>query len=130
MGVDDDLGPAEGARGLLGESQEHGSVTLALEVAANGDEAKAGLHRVDQIDAHGAYDLAIANQHMREMAWLEFVRVVLVVGLPWQQAHKDRIPADGVIAAPLLRRSHRSQRITLERIAHGARVELAPRLPL
>src|SRR5215813_2115538 len=118
VGVDDDLGPAEGARGLFREAQQNAAVALALEIAADGDEAKACLGVADEVDAHRSYDLAVADEHMRKMAALEFIRVVLVIGLARQQCAEDRVPANGVIGAPLQRRLYRPQRITLERISH------------
>ena len=103
---------------MFREAQQNAAVALALEIAADGDEAKACLGVADEVDAHRPYDLAVADEHMRKMAALEFIRVVLVIGLARQQCGEDRIPANSVIGAPLQRRLHRPQRITLERIGH------------
>src|SRR6516164_4635133 len=92
VGVDDDLGPAEGARGLFREPEQNAAVALALEVAANGDEAKACLGVADEVDAHRAYDLAVADEHVGKMAALEFIRGVVVIGLARQQGGEDRVP--------------------------------------
>ena len=54
---------------------------------------------VDEVDAHGADDLAVAHEQMGNMTGLEFVGVVFVVGLPRQQGREDRITTDGVIGA-------------------------------
>src|SRR5262245_26236148 len=118
VGVDDDLGPAESARGLFRELQQNAAVALPLEIAADGDEAKARLVVADKVDAHRSYDLAVAEEHVRKMAVLEFIRVVLVISLTRQQSGEDRVPANGVIGAPLPRRLYRPQRITCERISH------------
>ena len=72
----------------------------------------------DEVDAHRPYDLAVADEHVRKMMVLEFIRVVLVIGLTRQQSGENRVPANGVIGAPLLRRLYRPQRITRERISH------------
>src|SRR5262249_24206109 len=58
----------------------------------------------------------VADEHVRKMAMLEFVRVVLVIGLARQQSAEDRIPANGGIGAPFLRQSRRPQRATLQRM--------------
>src|SRR5262245_31972525 len=63
MGVDDDLGPAKGARGLFRELEQNAAVALALKIAADGDEAKTCLGVADEVDAHRAYDLAVADEH-------------------------------------------------------------------
>jgi len=78
-------------------------VALALEIAADGDEAKTCLGGADEVDAHRAYDLAVADEHVRKMAALEFIRVVLVIGLARQQSGEDRVPANGVIGLPFVR---------------------------
>jgi len=114
VGVDDDLGPAEGARGLFREPEQNAAVALPLEVAADGDEAKACLDVADEVDAHGAYDLAVAHEHVRKMAALEFIWVVLVVGVARQQRGEDRVPADGMIGRPFARWSHGLKSITRE----------------
>src|SRR5262249_194832 len=75
VGIDDALGPAEAARGVFGEPEQNAGVALPLQIAADGDEAKACLGLADEIDAHRAYDLAVADEHVRKMAMLEFVRV-------------------------------------------------------
>jgi len=103
---------------LFREPEQNAAVALALEIAADGDEAKACLGVADEVDAHRAYDLAVADEHVGTMAALEFIRVVLVIGLARQQSGEDRVPANGVIGAPLLRRSRRPQRVTLERMIH------------
>src|SRR5713101_2612958 len=120
MGIDDDLGAAEGTRRLLRELEKNGAVALPLQVAADADEAKARLRGVDEVDAHGADDLAVAQEHMRETAGLEFVRVALVVGLSRQQGRKNRIPADCMIGGPLLPRMRAPQDIAIDGIRHLA----------
>ena len=128
VGIDDDLGPAEAARGLFREPEQNAAVALPLQIAADGDEAKACLGLADEVDAHPAYDLAVADEHVRKMAMLEFVRVVLVIGLARQQSAEDRIPANGMIGAPLLRQSRRPQRVTLERMIHRCPCQIPLRL--
>jgi hypothetical protein len=64
----------------------------------DGDEAKACLGLADEVNAHRAYDLAVADEHVRKMAMLEFVRVVPVIGLARQQSAEGRVPANGMIA--------------------------------
>jgi hypothetical protein len=130
MGVDDDLGPAEGARCSLRKIEENRAEALPLRIPADADEAKAGLRLVDEIDAHRAHDLAIADEHMREIAGLEFVRVAFVVGLPRQQRSKDRVPADRMIGDPLLRRLYGPQRIALTGIGHLGQSLSRSRLPV
>ena len=71
VGIDDDLGPAELARGVFGEPEQNAAVALALQIAADGDEPKACLGLADEVDTHRAYDLAVADEHMRKMAMLE-----------------------------------------------------------
>src|SRR5262249_45443646 len=93
---------------------QNAAVALPLEIAADGDEAKARLDGADEVDAHRSYDLAVAEEHVRKMAGLELIRGVLVVGLTRQQSGEDRGPANGVIGAPLLRRLYRPQRIRCE----------------
>jgi hypothetical protein len=53
--------------------------TLPLQVPPRAYEAKAGLYVVDELDAHRAHDLVIADQAMRELAGREFARVVLII---------------------------------------------------
>src|SRR5262249_23538039 len=117
-GIDDDLGPAEAARGVFREPEQDAAVALPLQIAADGDEAKACLGLADEVDAHRAYDLAVADEHVRKMAMLGFVRVVLVIDLARQQSAEDRIPANGMIGAPFRWQSRRPQRVTLERMVH------------
>ena len=97
-------------------------------IAADRDEPKACLGLADEIDAHRAYDFTIADERVRKMAMLEFVRVVLVIGLARQQRAEDRIPVNGMINAPLLRRSHRPQRVMLERMIHRCPCRIHSRL--
>ena len=97
MGVDDHHGSAEGMRRLLRELEQDRAVPLPLEVVADADQAEARLRGIDEVDAHGTDDLAVAHEEMRKMTGLELVRVVLVVGVPRQQRREDRITADGVI---------------------------------
>src|SRR5499433_4476396 len=70
VGVDDDLGPAKGARGLFRELEQNAAVALALKIAADGDEAKTCLGVADEVDAHRAYDLAVADEHVGTVAAL------------------------------------------------------------
>jgi hypothetical protein len=128
VGIDDDLGPAEAARGLFREPEQNAAVALPLQIAADGDEAKACLGLADEVDAHRAYDLAVADEHVRKVAMLEFVRVVLLIGLARQQSAEDRVPANGMIGAPLLRQSRRPQRVTLERMIHRCPCQIPLRL--
>src|SRR5215472_6127232 len=67
VGIDDDLGPAEAARGVFGEPEQDAAVALPLQIAMDGDEAKACLGLADEVDAHRAYDLAVADEHVRKM---------------------------------------------------------------
>src|SRR5262249_8585703 len=101
VGVDDDFDPAEGARGWFCEPEQNVAVALALEVAADGDEAKTCLGGADEVDAHRAYDLAVADEHVRKMAALEFIRVVLVIGFARQQGGEEAVPAAWVVMLPL-----------------------------
>ena len=88
---------------MFREPEQNAAVALALEVAANGDEAKACLGVADEVDAHRAYDLAVADEHVGKMAALEFIRGVVVIGLARQQGGEDRVPANGVIGRPFAR---------------------------
>ena len=76
-------------------------MSLALEIVADTDQAQARLRVVDEVDAHGADDLAVVHEQVGNMTGLEFVRIVFVVGLPRQQGREDRITTDGVIGAPV-----------------------------
>ena len=78
-------------------------MALALEIRRMAMRRRPACVRVDEVDAHRAYDLAVADEHVRKMAGLEFVRVVLVIGLARQQSGEDRVPANGVIGLPLAR---------------------------
>src|SRR5262249_56340674 len=71
VGVDDDLGPAEGARGLFREPEQNGAVALPLEIAADGDEAKASSGLANNVDPPRPYDLAVADEHVRKVAVVE-----------------------------------------------------------
>src|SRR4029077_14757416 len=101
-GINDDLGPSEAARGVFRESEQNAAVTLPLQIAADRDEPKACLGLADEVDAHRAGDLTVADERVRKMAILEFVRVALVIGLARQQSAEDRIAPNGMINAPLL----------------------------
>ena len=104
MGINDDLVPAEAARGVFREPQQNAAVALPLQIPADRDEPKACLGLADEVDAYRSYDFTVADERVRKVAMLEFVRVVLVIGLARQQSAEDRIPANGMINAPLLRR--------------------------
>jgi hypothetical protein len=60
----------------------------------------------DEVDAHRAYDLAVADEHVGKMAALEFIRGVVVIGLaPAARGRRsrpgewrDRSPIRAVIA--------------------------------
>src|SRR5262249_18316747 len=122
------FGSAASEVGVFGEPEQNAGVALPLQIAADGDEAKACLGLADEIDAHRAYDLAVADEHVRKMAMLEFVRVVLVIGLVRQQSAEDRIPANGMIGAPFLRLWRRPQCVMLERMIHRCRCQIPLRL--
>ena len=115
---------------LLRELEQDRAVSLALEIVADADQAQARLRVVDEVDAHGADDLAVAHEQMGNMTGLEFVGVVFVVGLPRQQGREDRITTDGVIGAPVRGRLRRPQRVALERISHGRSCRNRSRLPV
>src|SRR5262249_60075687 len=108
--------------------KQNAAVALPLQIAADRDETKACLGLADEVDAHRAYDLIVADEHVRKMTMLEFVRVALVIGLTRQQSAEDRIPANGMINAPLIRRSHRPQRVTFERMIHRCPCQIPLRL--
>src|SRR5215510_14891202 len=52
VGVDDDLGPAEGARGVFRELEQNAAVAVPLEVSADDDEAKPCLDVAAEVHAH------------------------------------------------------------------------------
>ena len=56
------------------------------------------------------------------MARSELVRGVFVIGVVRQQDGKDRIPPDGVISGPFLRRSHGLQAVVLQGVGHCVQV--------
>src|SRR5262249_36494791 len=122
------FGSAASEVGGFGDPEQNSAVALPLQIAADCDEAKACLGLADEIDAHRAYDLAVADEHVRKMAMLEFVRVVLVIGLVRQQSAEDRIPANGMIGAPFLRLSRRPQCVMLDRMIHRCRCQIPLRL--
>ena len=108
MGVDDDLRPAVRPHRFLRQLEQNGAEALPLQVAADADQAEPRLGRVDEVDAHRAHDLAVADEHMGEVPGLELIGIAFVISLPRQQRRKDRIPADRVIGDPLMRRSDRT----------------------
>jgi hypothetical protein len=64
---------------LLHQLQKNGAVALPLQVPPDAYEAKAGLCVVDEVDAHRAGDLVVADQDRVELAGREFARVVLII---------------------------------------------------
>jgi hypothetical protein len=130
MGVDDHDGSTEGMRRLLRELEQDRPVPLPLEVVADADQAEARLRGIDEVDAHGADDLAVAHEEMRKMTGLELVRVVLVVGVPRQQRREDRITTDGVIGDPIIGRLRRPQRVAIAGIGHVSSCRIRSRLPV
>src|SRR6516165_3696247 len=68
VGIDNDLGPAEGARGAFRELEQNAAVALPLQIAADRDEPKACLGLADEVDAHRSYDLTVADEHVRKVA--------------------------------------------------------------
>src|SRR5262249_61753531 len=102
MGIDDDLAAAEGMRRCFREPEQNRPVPPPLQVRPDADQAQTRLHVVDEVDAYGADHFAVADQHMRQMAGLELIAVVLVIGLTRQQSAQDPAPPDPVTRAPLL----------------------------
>ena len=102
---------------------------LPLEIVADADRRRRACG-IDEVDAHGTDDLAIAHEEVRKMTGLELVRVVLIVGVPRQQRREDRITTDGVIGDPIIGRLRRSQRVTIAGIGHGSSCRIRSRLPV
>ena len=118
MGIDDDLAAAEGMRRCFREPEQNRPVPPPLQVRPDADQAQTRLHVVDEVDAYGADHFAVADQYMRQMAGLELIAVVLVIGLIRQQGGEDRVAPDRVVDAPLPRRSYGLQRVVLAGVGH------------
>jgi hypothetical protein len=106
VGVDDDLGFAEKARGIFRKPEQDAAVAMPLEIAPDAHQAKACSALPNEIDAHHAHDFPVAQQHVRKVAGRDLVAVVFVVGLARQQGGENCLPPNRMIGRLFLRRSH------------------------
>lgn len=106
MGIDDDLGFAKPACGVLREPEQDAAVPLPLEIAPDAHEAKPCSVWPNEIDAHHAHDVPVVQQHVRKVARRDLVGVGFIVGLAGQERSENRLPPNRMIGRPSLRRSH------------------------
>jgi hypothetical protein len=67
MGIDDDLGFAETACGVLRKPDPDAAVSLPLEITPDAHEAKASSAWPNEIDSHHAHDFPVVQQHVRKL---------------------------------------------------------------
>src|SRR5260370_9648287 len=100
------------------QDQQGRSVPLPLEIRPDSDQAEPCPEMVEKVDPDRADHLVAMDQHMRKIAGLEFIWVLLVIDLSCKVKAKDRIPPYRMIRYPILGGLGRPQNMPSVVVAH------------